>query len=280
MSIDVRYLTAAAALAAALVAPAQAGVMMTVELSSAPNFFGSPSWGGYLTNALFALENGLASTGGSRATTPTAYEQLGGTFVAGDVMVSSYNSWRGDASPTGLFASELGNRVHSGLHIVGTDGTRFRLNDLTYEFSSGDVGNALATAGNFVGANFSSTRYGISYGVDGVKGGGDDTVYTSGNGMTYVDELVYVGVGNAFWPATPTDGTAEWINSNVPWIAASYCIKTEAGDQACDGDRAVLATELPEPSGLALLGLGAMAMRSVSSRRRQASTLKPLKSRL
>lgn len=112
-----------------------------------------------------------------------------------------------------------------------------------------------------------------------MKGGGDDMVYTSGNGMTYVDELVYVGVGNAFWPASPADGTAEWINSNVPWIAASYCIKTEAGDEVCDGDRAVLAAELPEPSGIALLGLGALAMAATSSRRRQALMAKPLKSR-
>lgn len=268
MSIGVRHLTAAAAVAAALVAPAQAGLIMTVELSSAPNAFGSPSWNSYVNNALFALENGLTTQGGSRATTPTAYEQLGSTFVAGDVMVTSYNSWRGDASPTGAFASEYGNRIHGGLHIVGTGGTRFRLEDLTFDMSSGDAGNALAYTGDFIGFNYSATRYGISYGGDGVKGGGDDTVYTSGNGLTYVDELVYVGVGNAFWPANPTDGTVDWINANVPWIAVQYCIKTEAGDEVCDADRAGLAAEVPEPAGLALLGAAAIAGMLTTRRRK------------
>lgn len=265
--MQLKRLAAVVALACAG-AHAQAALVMTVELSSAPNAFGSPSWSTYVSNALYALENGLPAAGGSRATTPSGYEQLGGAFVAGDVMVTSYNSWRGDASPSGAFAAEYGNRIHGGLHIVGTGGTRFRLNDLTFAFSSGDSGNALAYTGDFIGYDYSATRYGIDYGLDGVKGGGDDSVFSTGNGMTYVNELVYVGVGNAFWPDNPGDGTAAWINANVPWISVSYCITPEGGGaQVCGDDRVAL---VPEPPVLALVGLGAFAAVAGMRRRKPA----------
>ena len=40
-----------------------ATVTLDVYASSAPNAFGSPSWGGYVVNALNSLENGLGNIG-------------------------------------------------------------------------------------------------------------------------------------------------------------------------------------------------------------------------
>ena len=45
---------------------------MTVVASPAPNIFGSPSWAGYVINALNSLENDLGEIG-NRSTDPTAY---------------------------------------------------------------------------------------------------------------------------------------------------------------------------------------------------------------
>ena len=43
--------------------PASADITMTEYFSSAPNYFGSPSWAGYLTNAMLGIQNGGAATG-------------------------------------------------------------------------------------------------------------------------------------------------------------------------------------------------------------------------
>lgn len=101
---------------------ARGEVMMQVYPSSAPNVFGSPSWPGYLSNAMNSLHNGLGNIG-NRATDPTAYEIAGPFVTPGDFIVTSFNSWRGEAFPAAPFNAEFGNRMHFGLHIMG-DGTR------------------------------------------------------------------------------------------------------------------------------------------------------------
>ncbi|MGE3935695.1 MAG: hypothetical protein AB7F67_20705, partial [Rhodospirillaceae bacterium] len=200
----------ASALAAFAAAPAAADVIIDVYASSAPNIFGSPSWNGYLSNAMNALQNELSNVGGSRDTIPTAYEQLGGKFVPGDVMVTSFNSWRGVASPAAPFAAELGNRIHFGLLARGTDGMQFSLNQVSYNVTSSDSGNILGFAGNLAGTTLNgTTRIGVDYGTNGVwdNGGGDDILLVANqNDAFLMDALIYVGVGNAFWPTVPTDG--------------------------------------------------------------------------
>ena len=208
---------------------------VTVVPSSAPNY-GTATWSSYVTNALNSLENGLGNIG-DRDTDPTAYEIAGPKIMPGDIMVTSFPSWRGLADPSAPFASEHGNRLHFGLHIVGDGATQFMLDDLTFAMHSSDATDSLVFVGDFIGYNYSSTRFGIDWGLDRVKGGGDDTVYTSGNGTTLVDELGYVGIGNAWWPGAyetlathaerqaAIDDTVAWINSVEPIdFTTSYSI--------------------------------------------------------
>ena len=177
---------------------ANATITLDVVASSAPNASGSPSWSGYAANALNSLANGLGNIG-SRATVPTAYEIAGPIIKPGDVMITSFNSWMGVAGPLAPpFDKELGNRMHFGLHAYGDGTSQFKLADLTFAIHSSDPDDSLLFVGDFIGYNYNgTTRFGVNWGPDRVKGGGDDIVYTSGNGTTLVDELVYVGVGNA-----------------------------------------------------------------------------------
>ncbi len=247
---------------------ASAGVTIDVVASSAPNVFGSSSWGGYLANALNSLENGLGNIG-DRNTDPTAYEIAGATVSPGDFMVTSFNSWRGNVNPTGAFANEKGNRMHFGLHAVGDGATRFALENISFSVTSSDGANALGFTGDFTGLGYSSTRFGIDWGADRVKGGGDDIIYTSGNGSTLVDEIVYVGVGNAFWPggsdpdpSNPAGGAQAamddafaYVMDNAPFsITGMYSIFGDTGSDTV--------TVIPAPASVALLlGAGLLGRR-------------------
>lgn len=256
-------LALAATMAALGGAAAHAGITLDVKASSAPNAFGSPSWSAYASNALNSLHNNLGNVG-NRATDPTAYEVMGSHFDPGDVMVSSFNSWRGQTNPTGAFANEYGNRLHFGLHAYGDGVMQFRLEDLTFQIQSSDPSDALGFAGDFLGLNFNgATRFGIDWGADRLRGTLDDVMYISGNGQTLIDELVYVGVGNAFWPQ-PTGGQSnedaiqdveDYIFAHQLSITGSYWIQGFAGSDT------VQVIPLPTAAGLAGFGLLALGAR-------------------
>ncbi len=275
MKLKIATITAAAMLASAW--SASATITLDVVASSAPNFFNTPSWLAYQANAVNSLQNSLGNIG-SRATAPTAYEIAGSTIQPGDIMVTSFNSWMGVAGPLASpFNNELGNRLHFGLHAFGDGTTQFRLDDLTYAIHSSDPGDSLVAMGNFIGANYNGTsRIGVSWGTDRVKGGGDDIVYTSGNGTTLVDELVYVGVGNAWWPgggdpdpANPLlgrQGSMDAAASSIVGveITGSYSILGNTGSDTV--------TVVPEPStyiagALLLLPFGASTIRILRKNR-------------
>ena len=224
---------------------AQAQLVMNVRPSSAPNVFGSPSWASYNTNALNSLSGNLGNIG-NRNTDPTAYEIAGPYIDPGDVIVSGFSSWRGVANSPAPFNAEFGNRLHFGLSIVG-GGTNpmFRLNDLTFNMSSGDTGNSLVFAGNFVGLSYSATRFGVDFGANRVEGGGDDVIYTSGNGLSLVDKIVYVGVGNAF-DATSEPGAT---NQDKMDSAIAYIVSEAPFDITCT-------YTMFAPNGTTVLGAG------------------------
>jgi hypothetical protein len=254
-------------------APAQADIALLVYPSSAPNVFGSPSWNAYNTNALASIHGNLGNIG-DRNTDPTAYEVAGAIIDPGDVTVAGFSSWRGVAGPAAPFTGEYGNRLHFGLRVVGGgDNPQFRLNDLAFNMSSGDSFNSLAFVGDFVGLNYSATRYGIDYGADRMLGGGDDTVYTTGNGLSLVDEIVYVGVGNAFdatFEAGATDqdklnSAMAYIYGEGPFdISCVYTINDPNGGFLASGGGSVI---VPAPGAVALLGLAGL----VAPRRRRAA---------
>ena len=175
-------------------------IIIDVQASSAPNAYGSPSWNTYLSNSLYALENGLSSYGGSRDTDPTAYEAAPDVIGPGEIAVTSFNSWRGIVDPPAPFDNEHGNRIHFGLHAYGDGTIQFTLEDLSFDMHSSDPTDTLVWSGDFIGFNYNGARIGIDWGADRAKGGGDDIIYTTGNGTTLVDEIIYVGAGNAWWP--------------------------------------------------------------------------------
>jgi len=244
-------------------------IMLDVHASSAPNVYGSPSWNGYLSNALYALENGL-SVNGDRSTDPTGYEVAPDIIGPGEIAVTTFNSWRGDINPLAPFNNEHGNRMHFGLHAYGDGTYQFMLEDLAFDMHSSDPTDTLVWGGDFIGFNYSSARYGIDWGSDRAKGGGDDITYNSGNGTTLVDEIVYVGAGNAWWPggsdpdpANPIGGTQAamdeyfaWVNSEAPiLVTMNYTIGNYSGSD--------FVTVVPVPAAviLGVLGMGVAGLK-------------------
>ena len=245
-----------------------------VYASPAPNFLGSPSWSGYAVNALNSLENELGDIG-DRELDPTAYEIFhdGELVFPAELIVTGFNSWRGEADPAAPFASEKGNRLHFGLHIVGDGTEQFRMEDITYEVTSDD-GGALDFSGSLAGSSYSTVRVGIDYGADRVKGGGDDTLITSGSSLQFVDEFMYVGVGNAY-DATNADGATnqEKIDNAINSIGASslfnihgsYTLFDTGGTELATGSTFI--TVVPEPGGLlSLTLLGLLGVRRIRRR--------------
>ena len=261
---------------ALLSSAARAEVVMDVYASPAPNFSASPSWNGYLANALNSLENNLGNIG-DRNLDPTAYEILpdGSGIGAEEIIVSSFNSWRGIANPSSPFANEFGNRIHFGVHIVGDGSMRFRLEDLSFEMSSSDTDNLLGFSGNFAGGSYSGTRIGIDYGADMMKGGGDDTIINSGAATQFVDELVYVGVGNALDASPFTGSDQDRINQILSQIQSetkfdftgAYSLSDSTGSSILAAGSTTI-TVIPEPTAFFALMVVSCA---VSSRRRRRS---------
>jgi hypothetical protein len=245
-------------------ATAMSSLTIDVTASSAPNAYGSPSWNGYVTNALNALENGL-SVNGDRSTNPTGYEAAPAQIGPGEIAVTSFNSWRGALNPSGAFANELGNRIHFGLHAKGDGISQFKLEDLTFAIHSSDKTDSLVYTGGFVGLNYSATRYGINWGTDRSKGGGDDVVYNSGNGTTLVDELVYVGVGNAWWPSSP-DGEQAAMDDYYAWIASEQPIDVTGSYSILGSTGSATVTVTPIPGAVWLLGSGLLGLLGIRRR--------------
>lgn len=196
---------------------AQGGVTIDVVPALAPNGFGSPSYGSWVANATYAIENGLSSYGPSG---PDQYNAVSGPLSYSDIFVTSFNSWLGQANPGDVFgpayANELGNRLLFGLHIVADEGQQFSISQLSFVGTSTDPDNALGfgfAAGSY---NYSTQYLGINYGGDGVKGGGDDLLITGGANTQLINELVGRGSGNAYWPSTPADLATDlaWLNEN------------------------------------------------------------------
>lgn len=256
---------------------AKAGLVVKQFWSPAPNAYGSPSWGGYVANAQTGIQGGGVNVG-DRNTDPTGYEILS-TFTPGDMMVTSFTSWRGVAGPLAPFAGEYGNRLHVGASIISD--TAFTLADVTFDYQSSD--GSLNYSGDLAGTNFGTgSRVGVWYGANGVLGGGDDVIYNTsniGNDSVLINELYYVGVGNAFWPGgdlTPPssgtqadiDATAAYILANVSYVTNKYCVR----DRSCDTST-LYRSDVPEPPSASTFGLGLAGLVGLGLIRRRRSAM-------
>ena len=249
-------------------AASAANYSIEIQVSSGPNQNGSPSWTAFAGNAQSAILSGVTVAGPDPATDPTGYEAFfnGQTIDAGNMIVTSFNSWLGQASPTGAFANELGNRLKFGVSVKTTGGAKFNLADIDWSNVTLDSGggNIHSTSGTlqfdasttYDGLQF----YGVDWGIDGIEGTPDDVIVNSGEaGSTLVNALVYFGLGRAFEPSGT--GTEQ---EQIDGLAAALAGSVTTGTYTIAGETAsssiVIAGIVPEPSSIALLGLGGLSL--------------------
>jgi hypothetical protein len=250
----------------------------------APTGTESPSWSNYVVNALAGIQ--LDMNLGDRTMNPAAYERVSSVlqpeeliYTTGDFSGQPFNSWRGMANPSAPFSGEFGNRIHFGLRVVSD--TEFKLDDLTWSLDSDDSDNYFDQSGSFSGASYSSTRVGVWWGEDGLKGGGDDVPRSSGAGTLPVNELLYVGVGDGFLADEPESLTDQQrIDSTIADILAgctdssgclidvigTYSLPDGMGGTTSASNTFTIATPEPSAGLLALIGMMAMLL---SQRRRK-----------
>lgn len=266
----------AALLLLTLAARSTAQVTIDVFPTIAPNVVGSPHASAWMANAFDALYTGTGTAGTSG--TPGYYTVAPAIIPVGDVLVTSFASWRGIADPGTAFgsdfAAERGNRLHFSLLING-HGQSFSIAQLSFTLSTSDPGNDL-------GFTFASGTYeynagyvGVLFGADGALGGGDDTFITSGANTQQVDALIGRGSGNAWWPVHTDgdgltdqevlDGTAAGIALNTPILATGrYTLDLGGGFVSSQAS----VTIIPEPSTYGLLLAGVSIGWALLRRRR------------
>lgn len=247
-------------------------ISVQVLPSSAPNFFGSPSWLNYRSNAMTGLMWGVSSVS-NRSIDPAGYLTQS-VWNAGDAIATGFSSWSGTASPAAPFNAELGNRMHFGLRAFrDTSAPQFSLSMLRFNMNSSDSGNVMALPDNRPsdpawqdgfgsGDVYSASRIGVLFGTNGVYDGGtgDDVVINSGPATQLVDALFYVGIGNAL----AASNTGE-LSTRLDFFAANqpFSITTQYGFVDALGNTLGIgsgtAVVLPTPGAAALIGLAGLA---------------------
>lgn len=186
---------AVAALAASSMASAAEIIVAT---SLAPNVFGSPSYTGYVSNALSGLHAGASSYGDPNS--PTFY-QVTSNVRSDEVVVTGFPSWMGEVDPANTvgpaYGSELGNRMHFGVRIDG-EGAQFSISQLGFSATSTDPYNALAFAFGPGAFNYTNDYRGVLVGDDGLLWTNDDLFITGGANTQLVDGLIGRGPGSSF----------------------------------------------------------------------------------
>jgi hypothetical protein len=244
---------------------------ITVIPSLAPNVFGSPSYSQWDQNALWALQNGLASYG--NPSLPTYYCQAPSFVPISDDIVTGFNSWMGVADPGNVFgsayANELGNRIQFGV-VVNGNGSLISINNLSFSASSTDPGDALGFSFGVGSYNYSSDYIGIIWGAGGQSDVADYTYITSGSSTQLVNEIVGRGSGNAL-DAYETDpgvndqariNNAENLGTNVIAFTGDYVYGSSSVSATTE------LTPAPEPSSVVLGGLGGVALLGMYNRHR------------
>lgn len=238
---------------------ARADIVITVTPSLAPNAYGSPSYAGYVSNAITALEKGLSSYG--TPDTPSYYQALtnGSAISANQNVVTGFYSWLGQTDPGTVFgpafAQELGNRLLFGLSIVGTtNADKFSISNLSFTETSSDPGNTLGFSFGAGSYNYSSEYVGVIYGAGGAGDVADYTYVTSGPNTQLVNAVFGRGSGNAYSAYSTDPGATDQdrLNNAIGSISnETFSGMYTLGGVTGSGTIGIQA--VPEPAPIALI---------------------------
>jgi hypothetical protein len=286
--IAVLSVVAVAAICLGLGGPARAEILIDVFPAESPNGLGSPSYADWQSNAVYAIGNGFSAYG--NPSLPSYYQTAPSVLPISANIVTNFPSWQGNADPAttygSAFASELGNRLAFGLHVMGGS-TTFSISQLSFTATSGDPSGTLGFTFPTGSYNYGAGYVGIQY-VNGIDTTGGVTLVTSGSNDQLVNELVGRGSGNA-WDVYDTSPGATF-QAKLDYVANGVWRDTSDGSNPSGPDYLLQPTPfnftgtytlggasgsgsvafVPEPGTLALLGMGGLGLLAYARRRRRS----------
>jgi hypothetical protein len=186
-------------------------IQFTVFPTIGPHFTSS-YYTTFTDNAVYALEHGLTSYGDPNS--PSYYSQQDHGNYA-ETFYTYFDSWRGNVSPTGNFASEVGNLIIFS-EIIRGEGL-FKASSISYKVTgSGSAVDDYAWDGDY------TVKFGSS--VVGVVDNADGSVRYVTSGLlsdTFVNAIIMRGRGIAgfmdtCWGCT---STADYVASQAYGVA-------------------------------------------------------------
>ena len=266
-----KFLPAAALLLGMTTAASAATIDVTPWV--APNVFGSPSYLAAEANAIAALHQGLNSFGAAGPTQFNAQSNV----TASEVVVTGFNSWRGQTAPGAPYQFELGNRMLFGLRIDG-QGSQFSISQLSFAATSSDPFNALAFGFAQARTITAPVTKASSRGTDNQLFTSDDIFVTSGANTQLVDGLVGRGSGSSFAAYCPGCTVAQQqaaLDAVAAYPGSAFTFTGVYTLGAATGDDTFHISAVPETSTwvmmiLGFAGMGIMARRRVLKSKNEA----------